>query len=196
MTDTKRNPAIYFPEFQTETGESKAVSLFSENSIRRMETQLSETHRSMGGILGLIVNLNRTRQLEKQIDSLKEGLDASLEQKKRQLAIQFEEHTKRIQAQVEAEKEKLKIEMEKVYAETASRASRFTLEYEKAVKNDAIFLSLIRDEEAVIATYQEYINNLPGDVAESLSHMKEYIVYCDVQRKSLDQINRYLAEMV
>ena len=193
-TKTKHTPklAMYFPEFQTSDDEPQVPSLFSEKSIRSTENLIAEAHKDMGGLLGFIVQKYKTYQLGKQLDSLKEAVDATLEEKKKQLAIQFEEETKRLQIRVEANKTKHKADSERLNAEIDTKAKEFGYKFEEAVKTDGLFTDLIKGQLEVISEYREYTEKIPNE----FRNCREYITYCDVQKKAIDQINNYLAEIV
>ena len=192
MTTFKQKYAIYFPDFQSEDEDIKAVSLFSEKALLRTEKMLVESHDSMGGLLGLAVELNRTHELGKQIEHLKHGLDVSIDEAKAQLEIKLEEEAERLKIQLEADKEKLRIDIENLNLKIQEQSSKFKKSFEKSLRSEKLFQELIKQELSTIKKYQMFINNLP----ESFQCYREYLVCCDVQKKALDQINKYLAEII
>ena len=181
MTAFKQKYAIYFPDFQSEDEDIKEVSLFSEKTLLRTEKMLVETHDTMGGLLGLIVELNRTHELGKQIEHLKHGLDVSIDEAKAQLKIKFEE-----------DKEKLRIDIENLHLKIKEKSSEFRDSFEESLKSEELFQELIKHELSIIKQYQTYISEIP----ENFKTYRQYIICCDVQKKALDQINKYLAEII
>lgn len=192
MTAFKQKYAIYFPDFQSEDEDIKEVSLFSEKTLLRTEKMLVETHDTMGGLLGLIVELNRTHELGKQIEHLKHGLDVSIDEAKAQLKIKFEEETERLKIQLEANKEKLRIDIENLHLKIKEKSSEFRNSFEESLKSEELFQELIKHELSIIKQYQTYISEIP----ENFKTYRQYIICCDVQKKALNQINKYLAEII
>lgn len=193
MVATKQKRAIYFPEFQVNAIDSKPPSLFSRESVLKTESLLIQTHNELGGLLGLVVEKYKTKQLEQQINILKQGVDVSCEEKERQLSIKFEEEVKRIQIRLEANKKKLRLDFERFSEEVLITAEAFELDFEKNVKTNQIFRELIQNQFDSIMKYKKFVDERIPSV---FHHHREYIVYCDLQKKAIDQINLYLSELV
>lgn len=192
MTTIRKRCAMVFPEFQTDYNDYGEISLFSERSLKQTEKLFFETKDSFDGLLGLVVELNRTKELEKQISLQKTGIDVSIEESIKQLEYKYQQETKRMRQQLNADKEKLRLEIEKLDLQIKSQKKQFDEAFEEKLKCETLFQELIHHEFEVLKKYQQYVSNLP----DFIKSFREYIIYCDIQKKAFAQINKYLAELI
>jgi hypothetical protein len=192
MTVSNQKYAMYFPDFQKNYNDSTEPNLFSENAICHTENLLAKTHESMDGLLGLVIQVNRTHQLEKQISLLEEGIDVSVEEAKKQFDLQLAAEAERLKIKLESDKKDLNIQIQKINIAAKEKSAEFSLSFEEVMKSEELFQKLIKNEFSTIKIYQQFVNKLPDNFQKD----RRYIIYCDIQKKALDQINRYLAEIV
>lgn len=192
MTTIRKRCAMVFPEFQTDYNDYGEISLFSERSLKQTEKLIFETNDSFDGLLGLVVELNRTKELEKQISLQKTGINVSIEESIKQLEYKYQQETKRMRQQLNADKEKLRLEIEKLDLQIKNQKKQFDEAFEENLKCETLFQELIHHEFEVLKKYQQYVSNLP----DFIKSFREYIIYCDIQKKTFDQINKYLAELI
>ena len=90
------------------------------------------------------------------------------------------------------EKEDMDIEFQKLKMETVERAKDFSFSYEEYMKSNVLFRKIITREKTFLEETHGYIEMLE----DNFSNRKEYILYCDAERKSLELINRYLELLI
>lgn len=188
MNNTKR--AIRFPDLQRV--DNTQISIFSERSISKTSNTFLKTFDALGSLTEYIVQKNRTNELSKQLNAQKRGLNAKIDNLKEQKEFEFEEYTKRLQTKLQFEKESMKLEFEKLKQEAIANINDFSISFEENMKRSQTLHKIISQEAQFLETIKVYIENL----SEKYSQCKEYVVYCEAQRKSLDLINKYLSEMI
>lgn len=189
MTNVKY--AIRFPDFQT-VNHNQAISIFSEASIIKTTDTFLKTLDALGSLTEFVIQRNRTNELSKQLNAQKRSLDASVENLKEQKRIEFEEYTKRLQAQLKFEKERLELETKKLVLEASAKVNDFAISFEEHMMSNQVLHNLISDEAHFLESIKDYIDDLANDYVQR----KEYVVYCEMQRKSLNLVNQYMAEMI
>lgn len=187
MTNVKY--AIRFPDLQS-IDYKVSISIFSEASIVETANTFINTFDALGSLTEYVIQ-KQNRGIIKTIEC-KRSLDASLDSLKEQKKIQFEEYSKRLQARLQNEKEQMKLEVEKLVLEASSKANEFSYNFEESMRSNQILRSMITTEVDFLNSIKGYIDNL----ADDCSRRKEYVMYCELQRKSLDLINQYMKEMV
>lgn len=183
--------AIRFPDLQS-INYNKPISIFSEDSIIRTADTFIKTFNAFGSLTEFIIQKNKTNELSRQLNAQKKALDASLDNQKKQKRIEFEEYTKRLQTQSQFEKESMELETKKLVLEASTRSNVFSVTFEESMRNNQILRNMISAEACFLNSIKDYIKNLANDY----SQRKEYVVYCELQRKSLDLVNQYMKEMV
>ena len=183
--------AIRFPDFQT-VKYNQSISIFSEASIIRMTDTFLKTFDALGNLTEFVIQRNRTNELSKQLNAQKRVLNASVENLKELKRIEFEEYTKRLQAQLQFEKERLELETKKLILEASAKVNDFSISFEESMMSNQVLHNLIHTEANFLESVKGYIDDLANDY----SQRKEYVVYCEMQRKSLNLVNQYMAEMI
>lgn len=188
---TMNKYAVRFPEIETDRTHH-SLSAYSENKVAQTEKSFLSTFDALGNLAGYVIQKNRTGELRKQFRAQKELLDAEIENRIKQLHIQYEEESKRIKNQLEMEKQKMEFEFQRLKMETVEQAKAFQFSYEEYMKTNQLFHAIIRNEKKFLEDIQPYIDFL----GEEFSNRREYILYCDSQRKSLELVNIYLKQMI
>lgn len=183
--------AIRFPDFLT-VSHSQATSIFSEASIIKTTGTFLKTLDALGNLTEFVIQRNRTNEQSKQLNAQKLSLDASVENMKEQKRIEFEEYTKRLQAQLKFEKERLELEIKKLVLESSEKVNNFSISFEEHMMSNKVLHNLISAEEHFLESIKDYIDDLANDYARR----KEYVVYCEMQRKSLNLVEQYMKEMI
>ncbi len=183
--------AVRFPGLE-EADTKSYVSPFSESAVSTMEKTFVKTFDALGSLAGFVIQKSKTMELGKRLDIQKQALDVENSNKVEQLRIQYEEESKRIRIRTEQEKQKMDLELQKLIFETSEKAREFTFSYEEYMKKNELFRAVIIREKAFLEEVHRYIELLGDD----FSNRKEYILYCDCERKSLEQINQYLKLMI
>lgn len=183
--------AIRFPDFPS-ISHNKPVSIFSKDSIIRTADTFIKTFDALGSLTEFVIQKNKTNELSKQLNAKKRALDASVNNLKEQKKIEFEEYTKRVQIQLQSVKESMELEAKRLVLEASTMANDFSVAFEKKMRNNKILRNMISEEARFLNSIKDYIENL----ADDYSQRKEYVVYCELQRKSLDLVNQYINEMV
>lgn len=188
MNNTKR--AIRFPDLQRV--DNTQISIFSERSISKTSNTFLKTFDALGSLTEYIVQKNRTNELSKQLNAQKRVLNAKIDNLKDQKEFEFEEYTKRLQTKLQFEKDSMKLEFEKLKQEASAKINDFSISFEENMKRSQVLCKIINQEAQFLESIEDYIDNL----ADSYSQRKEYVVYCEMQRKSLDLVDKYMAEMI
>lgn len=183
--------AIRFPGFQN-MDYNQSTSIFSENSIIRTTNTFQKTFDALGSLTEFVIQKNRTNELSKQFDAQKRALDACIENLKEQKQIEFEEYTKRLQAQLRFKKESLELETKKLILEASTKVNNFSISFEESMMSNQVLHNLISTEAHFLESIKGYIDALANDY----SHRKEYVLYCEMQRKSLDLVKQYMEKMI
>lgn len=76
--------------------------------------------------------------------------------------------------------------------EASTKANDFSVTFEEHMRNNKVFHKMIDEEARYLKSIKDYIENLDDDY----SQRKEYVVYCEWQRKSLDLVNQYMMELI
>lgn len=187
----KEKYAIRFPGIQY-FDKSPSTSLFSEKAVATASDTFLKTFDALGSLAGLALQKARTNELSKQLNIQKDALDKIVENQEEQQKIEFEEYTQRLQVKLKFEKEKMELEMKEMAFEVSAKISQFSISFEEEMKSNQILFGIIRNEENFLSSVQPYVELL----AEDYSQRREYVLYCEMQRKSLELVNIYLSEMV
>ena len=183
--------AIRFPGYGNIDTKS-SLNIFSETAVKTTEKTFFKTFNALDSLTGFIIQKSRTSELEKQLNAQKRALIVEIDNGIEQLKIQYEEESKRLQLKIEQEKQELDLELQRLTLETSEKAKEFTFSYEKYIKSSELFKKIITREKNFLEETHRYIE-LFGD---NFSNRKEYILYCDCERKSLELINNYLKLMI
>lgn len=187
----KEKYAIRFPDMQN-IERSSSASIFSETSIIETKNTFLKTFDALEGLTGLILQKARTHETSKQLNMQRVALDEEIENQKEQKRIEFEEYAERLQIQLKFEKEKMDMELKKMALEISEKVNQFSCSVEENIRSNQIFLRIIKNEQSTLEYIQPFIEFL----AEDYSQRREYVLYCEMQRKSLQLVNLYLREMV
>lgn len=183
--------AIRFPDIIS-MNDYNSVSIFSEKSIQKASNTFFDTFDALGSLAGLVLQKTKTKELSKQISSQKRALDETVENQKLQMQIEFEEYTKRLQERVKFEKEKMELDLKEMLLQTGSIVNKFSSSFEEQMKKSQVLADVIKQEKNFLLSVQMYINDLANDY----SQRREYVKYCEMQRKSLELVNTYVKEMI
>lgn len=183
--------AIRFPEYG-DTITNSSISIFSEKTVATVEKLFYSTHSALDSLADFVIQKNKTTELKKQLRTQKQALDIEIDNGIRQLKIECEEEAKRIQLRIKQKKEEMELELQKLKLETAEKAKTFSFSYEKYIKSNKTFLTIIMNEKRFLEEAQSFIER----IGDNYSNRKEYILYCDLERKSLEMISKYLEKMV
>lgn len=183
--------AVRFPAFQN-TNTASTVSLFSENAVASTEKVFFKTFNILDSLTGLVIQKSRTSELGKRLNMQKRALDVEIDNGIEQLKIQYEEESKRLQIKMRNVEQEMELELKKLKIETAKRAEEFSFSYEEYMKSNQLFKKIIIRQKSFLEEVQNYIELLGDD----FSNRREYILYCDCERKSLELIDNYLKLMI
>lgn len=187
----KQKYAIRFPEIQI-TESFVPVDLFSERSLRETEQTFLKTFDLMHSLTTYVIEKNRTQELGKQLDARRRVLDAQVEQAAEQERITLVEYSRQLQIQLKERKAQLELEMKMLVDEMSQRVSDFSLTVEEALKTSELLVALIRNEQETLDMCQPYLGKLKTNYARR----KEYIQYCDMERKAYERIRGYLDQLI
>lgn len=187
----KRKYAIRFPDIRA-AHSNKPVSIFTEMSIQETEQTFRRTFDLLHSLTNYVIEKNRTLELEKQLDAKREALDTQIEQKIKQEQLTLKEYSEQLQIRLQSEKEKMEIEIERFAVETSQKVSELSLTVEESILESSIWMQIIKHQYDFLASIQPYIKQLESDYA----HRKEYIMYCDMQRKAMNLIEAYLKKII
>ena len=190
MIATKKY-AVRFPELDTFRSQDN-VSIFFEGRITNTEKTFFSVIDVASSLAELVVQKNNTKELGKQLAYKKQALDAEIDNKIEQVQIQYKEEAQRLKIQLKAEKETMKNEFRRMKVELATKSKEIDFAFEEYIKSNAIFFGIINREKAMIESIHPFIESL----AEDYANRREYIKYCEIERKSLDLINSYIKAMV
>ncbi len=183
--------AIRFPGYGNIDTKS-SLSIFSETAVATTKKTIFKTFNTLDSLTGFVIQKSRTSELGKQLNAQKRALDVEIDNGIEQLKIQYEEESKRLQLIIEQEKQEMNLELQKLTLETSEKAKEFSFSYEKYMKSSELFKKIITREKTFLEETHSYIEFLGND----FSNRKEYILYCDCERKSLELINNYLKLMI
>lgn len=183
--------AVRFPAFQN-INTASTVSMFSENAVASTEQIFFKTFNALDSLTGLVVQKSRTSELGKRLNAQKKALDVEIDNGIEQLKIQYEEESKRLQIKIKNAKQEMDIQLKKLKVETAKKAKEFSFSYEEYMKSNQLFKKIIIQQKSFLEEVQNYIELLGDD----FSNRREYILYCDCERKSLKLIDEHLKLMI
>ncbi len=187
----KEKYAVIFPEIQT-VGNNTPVSIFSERTVGEATKTFSKTFDAFENLLDYVEQKNKTKEFGKQLAVEKAALDVGIENFREQKQIEFKQYSDRLRIQAEKEKEAMKMELEKIRLEVSARIADFSVSFEEAMKENQLFMNLIREEHRILKETENYISTLQND----FSQHKAYVMYCELRRKSFELIDSYLKEMI
>lgn len=139
-----------------------------------------------------VVQKNNTKELGKQLVYKEQALDAEIDNKIEQVQIQYEEEAKRLKIQLKTEKKIMNNEFQRMKVELAMKSTEINFTFEGYLKSNEIFIGIIDKEKTIIDSIHPFIESL----AEDYANRREYIRYCEIERRSLDIINSYIKAMV
>lgn len=183
--------AVRFPAFQN-INMASTVSVFSKNAVESTKEIFFKTFNVLDSLTGLVIQKSRTSELGKRLNAQRRALDAEIDNGIEQLKIQYEEESKRLQIKIKNAKQEMDLQLIKLKVETAKRAEEFSISYEEYMKSSKLFKEIIIREKSFLEEVQNYIELLGDD----FSNRREYILYCDCERKSLELIDKYLKLMI
>lgn len=187
----KRKRAIKFPDLQGGTG-TKTVKALSKDGMKKVFGIFLQCAELLGDVANLVVEKNRTHELEKRLNLEKEVLDAQIDSEMEQSKIETLEYAKRLQAIVKEEKAKIALAKQKIDEDMQMRTQTFEVDYENFMKTSVHFKKLIFQEKKFLEDTQEFIDKLENDY----ENRREYVLCCDLRKKALEQIEIYLKELV
>lgn len=183
--------AVRFPGL-AETDPKSPPDIFSENAVAERERGFFETLHVLDSLAGFVIQKTRTSELGKQLKARKQALDAETDDRIQQLRIQYEEESKRLQIRIEHVRQEMDLELQNLKWETAEKARDFSFSYEEYMKSNELFKRMLIHEKDFFEEAHRYIEA----IGEDFSNRREYILYCDRERKSLEMINEYLRMMI
>lgn len=183
--------AIRFPDLQS-LNYNKPSSIFSEDSIIEAADKFIKTFDAFGNLIEFVIQENKTNELSRQLNAQKRALDSSIDNLKEQKLIEFEEYTKRLQTKLHFEKENMKLEREKLVLEASARVNDFSVNFEESMRNNQVLYNMICKEAYFLYSINDYIENL----ADDYSHRTVYAFYCELHRKTLELVRKYMEEIV
>lgn len=183
-----RFPGLELDSFRTQ----ESPNIFSENRIIEMQQTFSSVLNAAESLAEFIVQKNKTNELGKRISAQKEALDAEIKSKTEQERIQYVEESKRLKIKLENEKKEMELEFQRLMMETAEQAKELDFSFKKFMQTNPILHNIVLREKKLIEDIQPYI----GKLADDYSNRREYMKYCEIERKSLELINKYLNQMI
>ena len=186
-----RKYAVKFPGLDTFRSRDN-VSIFSESGIIKTENTFFSAIDVASSLAEFVVQKNNTKELGKQLAYKKQALDAEIDNKIEQMQIQYEEEAKRLKIQLKSEKEAMTNEFHRMKVELATKSNEIDFAFEEYIKSNAIFFGIINREKAMIESIHPFIETL----AEDYANRREYIKYCEIERRSLDLIDNYIKAMI
>lgn len=168
------------------------LSIFSENRIVETHKSFSMVLNAAESLAGVIIQKNRTSELGKRLSAQKEVLDIEIENREEQLKIQYIEESNRLKIRLETEKKELDIKFQRLMLESAEKSKEFDFSFEKYMSTNKLLYEIVLSEKNIIEEIQPYIELLATDY----SNRREYIKYCEMERKSLALINEYIEQMI
>lgn len=190
MRSTKKY-AIRFPGLDP-CRPQESLNIFSEDCICDAINTLSSVLNAAESLVGFIVQKNRTGELKKQISAQKDALDIEQENREEQLRIQYSEESNRMKIKLEAEKKRLELDFQRLQIEMAERSKKIEVSFEQDMRTNQLLYKIVLHEKEVIDNIKPYIEML----ADDYSNRREYIKYCEIERKSLILINEYIEQMI
>ena len=185
----KNKRAVVFPTIKTDTANLPA-NVFSSGYLAETKTTFSDTYDSIDGLLGYIAERNRTKELSKRLNAQKDALDSTLDGLAEQEKIKTEEEAKRLKAKIKAEKKKMLSEIEKF--ELQAQDNSFVYVVEEDIQAKRNFIGVIKYQKNVLEEIQPFIESF----ADNLKHRRDYVQYCEWQRRSMKFIDKYLSQTV
>lgn len=187
----KRKYAIRFPDFQVPRS-IKPDSIYSMPSIQETVQTIKGSFNLLHSLTNYVIEKNRTLKLKKQLEAKREALDTQIEQKIQQERLTLEAYSEQLQIRLRSEKQQMEIEINRFKIETSQKCSELSLTVEEAIRESHIWMQIIQHQYDFFISIEPYIKQLESDYA----HRKEYILYCDMQRKALNRIEDYLKKIV
>lgn len=187
----KRKYGIQFPEIQV-VQPLVPVSEFSERAIQETEDTFLKTFDLLHGLTNYVIQKNRTQELGKQLEAQRESLNAQVEHGIEQERLTFESYTRRLQIRLQSEKEQMELDIKRFARETSQKVKDFSMTVEEAIRENQLWMRMIERQQNFLISIQPYITQLETDYA----HRREYIQYCDMQRKAFNYIDGYLKKMI
>lgn len=169
-----------------------SLSIFSENRIVETYKAFSSVLKAAESLSGFVIQKNRTRELGKRLSAQKEALDVEIENLEEQLRIRYIEESNRLKIKLETEIKKLDINFQRLMLESAEKSKEFDFSFEQYISKNNLLYEIVLREKNMIEEIQPYIELLATDY----SNRREYIKYCEIERKSIELINEYIKQMV
>ena len=191
---TRYKQAIRFPGVNAGgiSIEARMTQLYSEQALHEVYDTLIENYDKFSGLLGYLIQCNRTNELQKQISVKERGLDQIVEEKRKQVDVSLSQEAERWQLWEKYEKERLTTEMERLHLEAAKVLSEFADQYELEMRENRILRELITYEIENIEQIKKFVFPLE----KNCGTRREYIQCCDLLRRCTQRLSQYLHEMI
>ncbi len=187
----KKKYGIRFPEIRT-MEPLVPISVFSEQFVREAEDTFVQTFDVLHSLTNYVIEKNRTQNLGEQLNARRTALDTQMEQAVEQGRIALREYTEQLQIRLKAEKEQMELDVKALSVKVRQMVDECSVTAEEAIRENQLWLGMIQRQQNFLNSIQPYIEQLKDDYARR----KEYIQYCDMQRKAFGYIEGYLKEMV
>ena len=181
--------AVVFPTIKTHV-ENLPANVSHKSCLAETKKTFSDTYDYLDGLLGYIVERNRTNELSKRLDAQKRVLDATLDNLVEQEKIKTAEEAKRLKSKLKVAKKEMLSQIEQLEIQAQDDTVVYTVE--EYIQENKIFRELINKEKIILDEIQPFINSLSND----LEHRRDYVQYCEMQRRSMDLINKYLYKTI
>lgn len=187
----KRKYGIRFPEIRT-MEPLVPISVFSEQFVREAEETFVQTFDVLHSLTNYVIEKNRTQEFGEQLNARRKALDTQVEQAVEQEQIALREYSEQLQIRLKAEKKQMELDVKALSVKVRQMVDECSVTTEEAIRENQLWLEMIRHQQDFLNSIQPYIEQLKDDYARR----KEYIQYCDMQRKAFGYIKGYLKEMV
>ncbi len=187
----KKKYGIRFPEIRT-MEPLVPISVFSEQFVREAEDTFVQTFDVLHSLTNYVIEKNRTQNLGEQLNARRTALDTQMEQAVEQGRIALREYTEQLQIRLKAEKEQMELDVKALSVKVRQMVDECSVTAEEAIRENQLWLGMIQRQQNFLNSIQPYIEQLKDDYVRR----KEYIQYCDMQRKAFGYIEGYLREMV
>ena len=151
-----------------------------------------QTFDVLHSLTNYVIEKNRTQNLGEQLNARRTAFDTQMEQAVEQGRIALREYTEQLQIRLKAEKEQMELDVKALSVKVRQMVDECSVTAEEAIRENQLWLGMIQRQQNFLNSIQPYIEQLKDDYARR----KEYIQYCDMQRKAFGYIEGYLKEMV
>ncbi len=106
-----------------------------------------------------------------------------------------EDYISGLQAQLEAQEQEILYEIEQCKLDVELKMKEFSVNFDAAMSKSRLFVDMMKKQRDFLVDVQKKIEEQLNQYTKDYSRRKEFVLFCDEKRKTLELIEYYLREI-